>query len=110
MPKKNKNALSSTQSEELLKTLKARFEKNMARHKGLEWSKVQAKLEASQEKLWSLAQMAATGGEQEMHSLRTEVLLGDQPAERRGDVVLVALDGSDHSEQAFACKFTFNYY
>lgn len=49
--------------EELLRALKARFEKNMSRHKGLEWSGVQAKLEASPEKLWSLSEMERTGGE-----------------------------------------------
>jgi hypothetical protein len=43
--------------------LKARFEKNLSRHKGLEWAKVQAKLEASAEKLWSLQEMERTGGE-----------------------------------------------
>ena len=47
----------------LLKTLKARFEKNMNRHKGLEWTNVQAKLEANPEKLWSLNEMEKTGGE-----------------------------------------------
>ena len=50
-------------SEELLKVLKARFEKNMNRHKGLEWAKVQAKLEAHTEKLRSLLEMERTGGE-----------------------------------------------
>ena len=55
--------LSSEQREELLKTLKARFEKNMNRHKGLEWGKVQAKLEADAKKLWSLNEMESTGGE-----------------------------------------------
>jgi hypothetical protein len=59
----NKKKLSSAQREELLKTLKARFEKNMNRHKGLEWAKVQAKLEADTEKLWSLNEMERTGGE-----------------------------------------------
>src|SRR5919106_2906553 len=59
----NKKELSSEQREELLKTLKARFEKNMNRHKGLEWTKVQAKLEANTEKLWSLSEMERTGGE-----------------------------------------------
>ena len=48
----SKKKLSSEQREELLKTLKARFEKNMNRHKGLEWAKVQAKLEANPEKLY----------------------------------------------------------
>ena len=55
--------LSAEQREELLRTLKARFEKNMNRHKGLEWAKVQAKLEANAEKLWSLSEMERTGGE-----------------------------------------------
>jgi len=55
--------LSPAQREELLTTLKARFEKHMNRHKGLEWAKVQAKLEANSEKLWSLSEMEATGGE-----------------------------------------------
>lgn len=55
--------LSPEQREELLKTLKTRFEKNMNRHKGLEWAKVQAKLEADTEKLWSLGEMERTGGE-----------------------------------------------
>lgn len=51
------------QREELLQTLKARFEKNMNRHPGLEWADVQAKLEANPEKLWSLHEMEETGGE-----------------------------------------------
>lgn len=59
----NKKKLSSKQHEDLLKTLKTRFEKNMNRHKGLEWAKVQAKLEASPEKLCSLHEMESTGGE-----------------------------------------------
>ena len=58
-----KKELSSKQREELLKTLKARFEKNMNRHKGLEWTKVQAKLEANTEKLYSINEMEITGGE-----------------------------------------------
>ena len=55
--------LSAEQGEELLRTLKARFEKNMKRHEGLDWAKVQAKLEANPEKLWSLHEMERTGGE-----------------------------------------------
>ena len=55
--------LSLEQREELFKALKARFEKNMNRHKGLEWPKVQAKLEANTEKLWSLSEMERTDGE-----------------------------------------------
>jgi hypothetical protein len=63
MAKKNKNELSPAEGKELLSTLKARFEKNMSRHKGIEWTKVQAKLEAHTDKLWSLSQMETTGGE-----------------------------------------------
>src|SRR6266480_1301909 len=59
----NKKQLSPKQREELLSTLKARFEKHMNRHKGLEWAKVQAKLEANTDKLWSLNEMERTGGE-----------------------------------------------
>jgi hypothetical protein len=55
--------LPSEQRKELLKTLKARFEKNMNRHQGLEWTAVQARLEANSEKLWSLHEMERTGGE-----------------------------------------------
>jgi len=58
-----KRKLSSAQREDLFKTLQARFEKNMNRHKGVEWSKVQAKLEADADKLWSLNEMETTGGE-----------------------------------------------
>jgi uncharacterized protein DUF4256 len=61
--KGNKRELSSDQREELLSALKARFEKNMNRHKGLEWAKVQTKLEANSERLWSLHEMETTGGE-----------------------------------------------
>ena len=59
----NKKELSPEQREELLTTLKARFEKNMNRHQGLEWAKVRARLEANAEKLWSLNEMERTGGE-----------------------------------------------
>ena len=59
----NKKELSPKQREELLRALKDRFEKNLNRHKGLEWAKVQAKLEAHAEKLWSLNEMESTGGE-----------------------------------------------
>jgi hypothetical protein len=59
----NKKELSPQQREELLSALKARFEKNMDRHKGVDWAKVQAKLEADAKKLWSLSEMEATGGE-----------------------------------------------
>ena len=63
MTKSNKKELSKEQQGELLRTLKTRFEKNLNRHKGLEWAKVQAKLEANTDKLWSLNEMEITGGE-----------------------------------------------
>lgn len=65
MAKKNtaKKELSSAQRKELLSTLKARFEKNKHRHKGLDWAAIQAKLEAKPGKLWSLDDMETTGGE-----------------------------------------------
>jgi hypothetical protein len=61
--KSNKKKLSSEQRAELLDVLKVRFEKNKNRHKGLEWAKVQARLEAHSEKLWSLSEMESTEGE-----------------------------------------------
>ncbi len=63
MAKENKKELSLPQREELLKVLKARFEKNRNRHPGLDWDKIQTKLEANTEKLWSLQEMETTGGE-----------------------------------------------
>ncbi len=65
----NKKELSPEQREELLSVLKARFEKNMNRHKGLEWAGVQAKLEANGQKLWSLDDMEITGGEPDVVGL-----------------------------------------
>jgi hypothetical protein len=61
--------LPAEQAEELLALLKARFEKNMNRHKGIEWANVQAKLEANSEKLWSLDEMEITGGEPDVVGL-----------------------------------------
>src|ERR1043166_6081645 len=61
--KSKKRELSRKDREELLKALKARFEKNMKRHTGLEWAQVEAKLEANPDKLWSLNEMERTGGE-----------------------------------------------
>jgi hypothetical protein len=63
MSTSNKKQLSPKQREELFKALKARFEKHLNRHKGLEWAKVQSRLEANAEKLWSLNEMESTGGE-----------------------------------------------
>ena len=60
---RNKKEMSPEQLEEQLRALRTRFEKNINRHKGLEWAKVQAKLEANPEKLWSLNEMERTGGE-----------------------------------------------
>src|SRR5439155_6584028 len=70
----NKKDLSPEQREELLRALRARFEKNMNRHKGLEWAKVQAKLETNAEKLWSLNEMERTGGEPDVvgHDKKTD--------------------------------------
>jgi hypothetical protein len=61
--KSTKNKLSPQQIDELLNTLKNRFEKNMKRHEGIEWTKVQARLKAKPEKLWSLDEMEISGGE-----------------------------------------------
>jgi hypothetical protein len=67
----NKKKLSPKQREELLRTLKDRFEKNMNLHKGLNWAKVQARLEASAEKLWSLHEMERTGGEPDVVGIKS---------------------------------------
>lgn len=64
-----KTTLSQKQREELLRSLTARFEKNRNRHKDLEWTKLQAKLEANAEKLWSLHEMERTGGEPDVVGL-----------------------------------------
>src|SRR5437762_3320649 len=80
----NKKDLSPEQCEELPRALKARFEKNMNRHKGLEWAKVQAKLQANTEKLWSLHEMERTGGEPDVvaHDKKTgEYIFFDCSAE-----------------------------
>lgn len=71
---KNKKKLSPEQTDALLKVLETRFEKNMARHKGIAWAKVQAKLEASPDKLWSLDLMEETGGEPDVvgHDAKTD--------------------------------------
>src|SRR6187399_3601270 len=82
-----KKELSPKEREELLTALKARFETNTSRHKGLEWAKVQAKLEASAEKLWSLNEMERTGGEPDVvgHDKKTgEYIFFDCSAESPG--------------------------
>jgi len=67
-PAKKKN-LSSEQRRELIKVLQARFQKNMNRHQGLDWARVQARLEANAEKLWSLHEMERTAGEPDVVGL-----------------------------------------
>lgn len=86
--KSTKKKLSPDESEELLLALRARFEKNMKRHKGLEWAKVEAKLEANTEKLWSLNEMEITGGEPDVvgHDKKTgEYIFYDCSAESPKD-------------------------
>jgi len=82
--------LSSGQCEKLLKTLQARFDKNLNRHKNIEWSKVQAKLETNAEKLWSLNKMEETGGEPDIigYDKKTDEYIfydcsAESPKERR---------------------------
>ena len=92
---KTKKELSTAQREELLKVLKARFEKNMNRHEGLAWAKVQAKLEANPEKLWSLNEMETTGGEPDVvgHDKKTsEYIFFDCSAETPKGRVSVCYD------------------
>jgi len=86
MSKSNKKKLSPDQVEELLHVLKTRFEKNMKRHKGLDWANVQARLDspAGEEKLWSLHEMESTGGEPDVvgHDKKTgEYIFYDCSAE-----------------------------
>lgn len=80
----SKKTISAKQRKELLDVLKTRFEKNMNRHKGLEWVKVQSKLETNAEKLWSLSEMERTGGEPDVvgHDKKTgEYIFYDCSAE-----------------------------
>jgi len=86
--KHSKEELSPERRKELLGVLKARFEKNMNRHKGLEWAKVQAKLETNTEKLWSLSEMERTSGEPDVvgHDKKTgEYIFYDCSAESPKD-------------------------
>ena len=91
----NKKELSPEQREELFRVLKARFEKNMNRHKGLEWAKVRAKLEANTEKLRSLNEMERTGGEPDVvgHDKKTgEYIFFDCSAESPKDRTSLCYD------------------
>jgi hypothetical protein len=92
----NKKKLSSDISADLLKTLKTRFEKNMNRHKGLEWAKVLARLEAKPEKLWSLNEMEMTGGEPDVVGVDKktgEYIFFDCSAETPKDRRSICYDG-----------------
>src|SRR5437773_7250731 len=80
----NKKGLSPEQCKQQIRALKASFEKNMNRHKDLEWAKIQATLEANTEKLWSLNEMERTGGEPDVvgHDKKTgEYIFYDCSAE-----------------------------
>jgi hypothetical protein len=93
--KSNKKNLSPEQREELLRALKARFERNTDRHKGLEWAKVQGKLDANAEKLWSLNEMERTGGEPDVvgqHKKTGEYIFFDCSAETPRDRTSVCYD------------------
>ena len=87
--------LSPEQREELLKVLEGRFKKNMIRHKGLEWAKVQTRLEANAEKLWSLSEMERTGGEPDVvaHDKKTgEYVFFDCSSQSPGGRVSLCYD------------------
>ena len=90
-----KRKLSLEQNEEILRVLKTRFEKNINRHKGLEWAEVQAKLERNTEKLWSLNEMERTGGEPDVvdyDKLKDEYIFYDCSAESPKDRRSVCYD------------------
>ncbi len=90
-----KQKLSAEQRDELLKTVKARFEKNMSRHKGVEWAKVEARLKANADKLWSLHEMERTGGEPDVvgQDKKTgEYVFFDCSAQTPGDRVSLCYD------------------
>src|SRR3984893_1424937 len=92
---KTKKELSPKQREELLGVLQARFEKNVKRHAGLGWAKVQARLEARPDKLWSLGEMERTGGEPDVvsHDKETgEYLFFDCAPQTPGDRVSLCYD------------------
>src|SRR5699024_6273761 len=84
MTKNKQNELTKEQQEELIETLKSRFEDNMHRHKDFNWNNVQEKLEANTEKLWSLHEMERTGGEPdeiEFDEENDQYILGDGATE-----------------------------
>jgi hypothetical protein len=92
----NKKQLSPKEREELFRALKTRFEKNMDRHQGLDWAKVQGRLAANTEKLWSLNEMERTGGEPDVvgHDNKTgEYVFYDCSAESPKDRRSLCYDG-----------------
>jgi len=92
----NKKELSAGRREEIFRVLKARFEKNMNRHKDLEWAQVRAKLEAHPEKLWSVNEMERTGGEPDVvgHDKKAgEYIFYDCSAESPKDRRSLCYDG-----------------
>ena len=94
--KKIQKEMKANEREELLRTLKTRFENNMNRHKGVGWSKVQAKLEANPEKVWSLNEMESSGGEPDVvgHDKKTgEYIFYDCSAESPKGRRSVCYDG-----------------
>lgn len=98
----SKKELPKTQGEELLGILKTRFEKNMNRHKGIEWTKVQAKLQGNSEKLWSLNEMEMTGGEPDVigYDAKTgEYIFCDCSAESPKDRRSLCYDREAHEER-----------
>src|SRR5947208_9654040 len=94
--KRNKKELSPEQRGELLRALKARFEKNMNRHKGLEWAKVLAKLEANTDKLWSLNEMERTGGE-------PDVVGHDKKAASSGEYIFYDCSAESPKDRRSVC-------
>jgi len=86
--KRNRTELSPKQRRDLLSALKVRFERNLSRHKGLDWAKVQVRLEAKPDKLWSLAEMERTGGEPDVVGVKSDEFVfvdcaAESPAGRR---------------------------
>jgi hypothetical protein len=98
--KSNKKTLSPEQREELFKALKARFDKNMKRHNGIAWTKVQAKLEADSEKLWSLNEMERTGGEPDVVGF--DNLPADRQ-ERQGEYIFYDCSAESPKERRSLC-------
>jgi hypothetical protein len=98
--KSNKKTLSPEQREELFKALKARFDKNMKRHNGIAWTKVQAKLEADSEKLWSLNEMERTGGEPDVVGFDN---LPAERQERQGEYIFYDCSAESPKERRSLC-------